>query len=203
MLEDARKVTLCLPLASYDQLDDHYKQPESPKSHMTTFSHQHHCAWANPGSACPKPKPLAFCGHIGHTQSSISTCGLCHLYWAIQIWEPAMPEKALQDDEPWDSDWMTHNPFYKIHSLIIHTCLQYNSIVSIPSPSKVFLTSLATSPLPSSSLCAIFMWVHPPVIWAVYQDHAPEGVWLSPCEAFKCQSPSLKVGLCKLLFNRW
>lgn len=42
VLEDARKVpTLCLPMASYDQLDDHYKQPESPGSHMTTFSHQH------------------------------------------------------------------------------------------------------------------------------------------------------------------
>lgn len=55
--------------------------------------------------------------------------------------------------------------FKKIHSLRIHTCLQYILIMSILSPSKAFLTALAISPSPNAMssfqnpLCAIFMYV--------------------------------------------
>lgn len=44
VLEDVGKVpTPCLPMESYDQLDDQYKQPRSPKNHVATYSSQHHC----------------------------------------------------------------------------------------------------------------------------------------------------------------
>lgn len=55
--------------------------------------------------------------------------------------------------------------FLKIHSLRIHTCLQYSLIMSIPSPSvpPPFVTALAISPSPNAMssfqnpLCTIFI----------------------------------------------